>query len=76
MRRFFTFLFGTVSGAIVGASVALLIAPASGEEIRTRARERFSDLRDEIRDAYETRTAQLQAELEAMRKPRTPEKVR
>jgi len=75
MRRFFTFLLGTVSGAIVGASVALLIAPASGEELRTRARQRFAGLRDEIQDAYETRSAQLQAELEQMRKRRTPEKV-
>ncbi len=75
MRRFFTFLLGTVSGAIVGASVALLIAPSSGEELRTRARERVADLRDEIQEAYDTRTAQLEAELAGMRKRPMPEKT-
>ena len=75
MRRFFTFLVGSVSGAIVGASVALLIAPYSGKDLRTRARERFSELRDEIQEAYEMRTAQLEAELAGMRKRSTPEKT-
>jgi gas vesicle protein len=75
MRRFFTFLLGTMSGAIVGASIALLIAPASGEELRNRARERFADLRDELKEAYEVRSAQLQAELDEMRKRKAPEQV-
>ncbi len=68
MRRFFSFLLGTITGAIFGAAIALLIAPTSGEELQARARERFTNLRNEIQDAYESRVAQLESELESMRK--------
>jgi gas vesicle protein len=67
MRRFTSFLTGVVFGAVVGALTALLLAPTSGEELRTRARERFDDLTDEVREAYAARVAQLEAELEKLR---------
>ncbi len=66
MRKFASFVFGSVMGAMFGAVVALLIAPSSGEELQARARERVSTLRDEVQNAYEARAAQLQAELEAL----------
>lgn len=68
MRRFFSFLLGTITGALFGAAIALLIAPSSGEELQARARERFTNLRNEIQDAYESRVAQLESELDSMRK--------
>lgn len=74
MRRFFSFLLGTVTGALFGATIALLIAPSSGEELQSRARDRFNNVRNEIQQAYETRVAQLESELESMRK-RAPEKA-
>jgi gas vesicle protein len=67
MRRFMTFLAGTICGALVGAVTALLLAPYAGEELRSRALERIEVFRDEIREAYATRTAQMEAELEALR---------
>ncbi len=70
MRRFMTFLTGVVFGAVVGAVTALLLAPSSGEELRTRARERFDDLTDEVREAYAARVSQLEAELEKLRSSR------
>jgi len=66
MRKFASFVFGSVMGAMFGAVVALLIAPSSGEELQARARERVSTLRDEVQEAYEVRAAQLQAELDAL----------
>ena len=66
MRKFASFVFGSVMGAMFGAVVALLIAPSSGEELQARARERVLTLRDEVQDAYEVRAAQLQAELDAL----------
>ena len=66
MRKFASFVFGSVMGAIFGAVVALLIAPSSGEELQARARDRVATLRDEVQNAYDIRTAQLQAELEAL----------
>ncbi len=71
MRRFMSFLTGVVFGAVVGALTALLLAPTSGEELRTRARERFDDLTDEVREAYAARVAQLEAELEKLRASRS-----
>lgn len=68
MRRFASFLAGTICGALVGAVTALLLAPTSGEEFQARARERYENLRDEIREAYAARIAQLEAELESLRK--------
>jgi gas vesicle protein len=67
MRRFSMFLAGTICGAAVGAITALLLAPTSGEELRNQARDRALSIRDEIIEAYETRTAQLEAELEGLR---------
>ncbi len=66
MRKFASFVFGSVMGAMFGAVVALLIAPSSGEELQARARERASSLRDEVQNAYDVRAAQLQAELDAL----------
>ncbi|MFQ5923575.1 MAG: YtxH domain-containing protein [Anaerolineales bacterium] len=66
MRKFASFVFGSVMGAMFGAVVALLIAPSSGEELQARARERVATLRDEVQNAYDKRAAQLQAELEAL----------
>ncbi|MFN2273710.1 MAG: YtxH domain-containing protein [Anaerolineales bacterium] len=67
MRRFFSFVAGAMCGALVGSITALLLAPASGEELRGEIRDRSAAFRDEVREAYEARVAQLEAELEQMR---------
>lgn len=71
MRRILMFLTGTMCGALVGAVAALLLAPASGEQLRSQLRERYQGLVDDVRQAYQTRRAQLEAELEVLRAPRT-----
>ncbi len=73
MRKFFSFLSGAMIGALVGATAALLLAPSSGEELQARARERVMSLKDEVREAYEARVAQLETELESLRKRVKPE---
>ena len=70
MRRFMTILAGAACGALVGAVVALLLAPFSGEQLRSQARQRVADFGDELREAYSARRAQLESELEALRAPR------
>ncbi len=67
MRRFTTFIAGAFCGALVGAVTALLLAPYAGEELRARTRDRVETFRDEVREAYATRVAQLEAELAALR---------
>ena len=69
MRRMFSFLAGALCGAIVGAVAALLLAPASGLELREGVSSRVSDLVAEGRRAAEDRRAELQARLAALKRP-------
>ena len=69
MRRFMSFFAGAMCGALVGSVTALLLAPSSGEILQQRMRDRATSFRDEVRDAYDARMAQLEAELESLRKP-------
>jgi gas vesicle protein len=69
MRKFFGFVFGGLVGAAIGAGVALLFAPESGEELRREIRDRADTVAGEIKDAANTRRAQLQDRLQALRQP-------
>jgi gas vesicle protein len=59
MNRFVSFLAGSMMGAAVGAALALLFTPYSGEELREMARE-----------AAYTRREQMEARLRELRSPR------
>jgi gas vesicle protein len=48
MKRLFSFMAGTVLGAAVGASLALLFTPYSGEELRELAREAAYAKREQL----------------------------
>ena len=74
MQRFGNFVVGIVTGALVGSIAALLLAPMSGEELRTQAAERADAVRQDVLEAYEARVAQLEAELDRLRKPPAEEK--
>ena len=69
MRRIVSFFAGAMCGAIVGAVAALLLAPASGLELRQNVRLRVDDLVAEGRRAAEDRRAELQAQLAALKRP-------
>jgi gas vesicle protein len=71
MRKFFSFLIGTVMGALVGATVALLLAPESGEELRGSIRQRFENLQVEIQEATANRRIELEKQLANLRQPKT-----
>ena len=69
MRKFFSFLIGTTMGALVGATLALLLAPNSGEDLRGQIRDRFNVLQDELSQAAAERRIELETYLESLRKP-------
>ncbi|MFI5207044.1 MAG: YtxH domain-containing protein [Gemmatimonadales bacterium] len=48
-----TFTAGLLIGALVGAGVALLFAPQSGEETRRLIRRKAKHLTDDAKDRYE-----------------------
>ncbi|MFO7584291.1 MAG: YtxH domain-containing protein [Anaerolineales bacterium] len=70
MRSAFGFLIGTFVGGIFGATIAILLAPESGQDLRRHLRGRASGFADEIRGAAEQRRAELERHLEELRAPR------
>jgi len=73
MRRMFGFLIGVVVGGLVGSTIALLLAPESGEQIRGELRLRGENFFNEVRHAADARRIELRQRLETMREPRVGE---
>jgi gas vesicle protein len=67
MRKYGNLLFGALIGGLVGSSLALLFAPASGEETRREIDQYFKNLQTEVTRAAEEKRAELEAELEKLR---------
>lgn len=74
MRRTFGFLIGIVVGGLVGSTIALLMAPESGDQLRSELRSRGESFFNEVRSAADERKIELRQRLETMREPR-PERV-
>jgi gas vesicle protein len=74
MRRTFGFLIGIVVGGMVGSTIALLMAPESGDQLRSELRSRGESFFNEVRSAADERKIELRQRLEYMREPR-PERV-
>ncbi len=70
MRRMFGFLIGVFVGGVVGSSIALLMAPESGENLRLQLRNRGQSLANDIRHSADVRRIELRNRLESMRAPR------
>lgn len=70
MRRMFGFLIGVFVGALVGSTIALLLTPESGDELRGEIRQRGESFASQIRSAADERRIELRSRLEALRAPR------
>ena len=70
MRRMFGFFIGIFVGALVGSTIALLMAPESGEQLRAQLRERGQNFLGDIRHAADSRRIELRNRLESLRAPR------
>lgn len=66
MRRLMFFAGGLVCGALIGASIVLLMTPASGDAIREDSRERVTGAVSEARTAADKKRQELEAELAQM----------
>lgn len=67
MRQVFNFMMGVFMGALVGATVALLLAPEAGETVRAELRARGETLVADVRHAAESRRIELTNRLEMLR---------
>jgi len=72
MRGVLSFLSGAALGLVVGASLAILLAPTSGNELRKQMQERAERIQLEVREAAEARRQELEQQLETLRAPRKP----
>ena len=64
MKRFSRFVFGALIGAFIGSSVAILLAPESGEETRAALSSRINNLSKQIGIAIAERKAEMLKEIE------------
>lgn len=69
MRRMFGFLIGIFVGGLVGAVIALLLAPESGENLRNQLRDRGQGFLNDIRNSADSRRIELRHRLESLRAP-------
>lgn len=67
MNRFFGFLAGSLCGAVVGATTALLLTPASGDDLKNEAAARWEEALAEARQAMEMTRRDLEAQFEHMK---------
>ena len=73
MRKFLSFLVGAILGGLVGATAAILLAPASGNDLRSQLRDRALKIQDEVKAAAAARRAELEEQLATLRAPRKVE---
>ncbi|MCH7663981.1 MAG: YtxH domain-containing protein [Chloroflexi bacterium] len=69
MKRIFSFLMGTILGALAGAALAILLTPQSGDDLRGGMRERVLNLKNELTSAASSRKNELERQLANLRNP-------
>ncbi len=72
MKNFGKFLLGVVVGAITGATLATLLAPTSGSNLRARICENLTMIRSDVAQAAQQKKNELWADLARMQKKDLP----
>jgi gas vesicle protein len=67
------FISGAILGGVIGAGMAILLAPASGEKLRTQMRQRAEQIRSEVEEAAANRRSELERHLAELRRPQKTE---
>lgn len=67
MNKLFSFLAGAICGALVGSVTALLLTPASGDELRSGVVTRWEEAMREAQQAMDETRRELETQFEQMR---------
>ncbi len=67
MRKMVSFLCGAMVGGLVGATLALLLAPSSGQDFQGKLKQSVAELKDEVQQAASDRRKELTVQLETLR---------
>jgi gas vesicle protein len=70
MHRTYNFLSGALLGGLIGAGIAILLAPASGEELREQMQDRAKQVELEVKNAAASRRAEMEQQLAELRTPK------
>ena len=70
MNKFINFVAGAALGGLIGASVAILVAPVSGEELQAQIKAQVEQIQLEVKTAASERRAELEGQLAHLREPR------
>ena len=68
MRKFLSLLFGAALGAVIGALLVAFFTPVTGDELRDDWQTRYQRALRAGRDASAKRRAELERELEDLRR--------
>ena len=66
MKYGFVFVLGTLFGALIGASTALLYAPTSGEELRANIKTQVDAQYARLQEEYQKGLQQVQSRMDKM----------
>ena len=69
MKKAMAFIFGAVLGGVLGGVTALLLAPYSGDELRTVIQEEVDNIQIEIKEAAQKKRAELEEQLDGLINP-------
>jgi hypothetical protein len=72
VRKLFNFMLGFLLGVLVGAAIAMLLAPEAGEQTRQQLQMQKDRVIEEGRRAAAERRAELEAQLEQLKKGKLP----
>lgn len=68
--RLSSFISGVLTGSLVGATLAILMAPKSGDDLRSQIRGRLGQIQSDVASAAAERRIVLEQELERLRSPK------
>ena len=69
MNRTVNFLLGAIIGGFIGATIGILLAPTSGEQLRSDIGARSAQIRLEVSQAAADRRADLERQLASLKAP-------
>jgi|WetSurMetagenome_2_1015567.scaffolds.fasta_scaffold1369208_2 gas vesicle protein len=68
MAKFANFLLGVLAGALASGVIVTLLAPSSGNELRSQAKDYVKNVQDEVKRARSTRREEMEKQLNELRK--------
>jgi gas vesicle protein len=69
MKKALSFITGAAIGGVVGAVLAMLFAPSTGQNLRNQITEYVLQTKDDVMKAGQDRRDELEHELEVLRQP-------